>query len=125
MQHVHAAPLLGGPRAPSMCWFDVGWEIRTPPPHNKRRGLEQRDWNRERGSKGKKRRQMDSVVIKDGGGLRRRPWRTGRRPAERDGDADRKVTRHPGLVPAFESEGGSGGRPSRATAAAVVSGYDA
>lgn len=60
-------------------------------------------------------------MIKDGGGLRRRLWRTGRHPAERDGDADGKVTRHPGIVPAFESEGGSAGP----AAAAVVGGYDA
>lgn len=44
MQHVHAAPLLGGPRAPSMCWFDVGWEIGTPPTTNAE------GWNRETGT---------------------------------------------------------------------------
>lgn len=56
---------------------------------------------------------MDSVVIKDGGGLRRRLWRTGRRPAERDGDADGKVTRHSRNRSCFSIRGWEG-RPGRA-----------
>lgn len=39
-------PPTGRPKSLSIWRFDVGWKIRTP--HNKQRGLEQRDWNRER-----------------------------------------------------------------------------
>lgn len=51
MQHVHAAPLLGGPRTPSMCWFDVGWERRTPPHHHHPPPTTNAEgWNREAGT---------------------------------------------------------------------------
>ncbi len=43
----------------SIWWFDVGWKIRTP--HNKQRGLEQRDWNRER--EGRKGRTIDRWTV--------------------------------------------------------------
>lgn len=43
----------------SIWWFDVGWKIRTP--HNKQRGLEQRDWNRER--EGRKGRTIDRWTL--------------------------------------------------------------
>lgn len=67
-------PPTGRPMSLSIWWFDVGWKIRTP--HNKQRGLEQRDWNRER--EGRKGRTIDrwALVIKDGGSLHCRLRRT-------------------------------------------------
>lgn len=49
----------GRPMSLSIWWFDVGWKIRTPPTTN--RGLEQRDWNRER--EGRKGRTIDRWTL--------------------------------------------------------------
>lgn len=45
--------------SPSILWFDVGWRIKAP--HNKQRGLEQRDWNR--GREGRKGRAIDRWTL--------------------------------------------------------------
>lgn len=52
-------PPTGRPMSLSIWWFDVGLKIRTP--HNKQRGLEQRDWNRER--EGRKGRTIDRWTV--------------------------------------------------------------
>lgn len=52
-------PPTGRPMSLSIWWFDVGWKIRTP--HNKQRGLEQRDWNRE--TEGRKGRTIDRWTV--------------------------------------------------------------
>lgn len=88
MQHVQAAPLLGGPRA---CRYGGGlmldgkWEppllIRT------QGGLEYRERDRNRGRKGRKGRTVDRwtpVVMKDGGSLRRRLRTDGARKNRRE-----------------------------------------